>query len=182
MNKQYYVQGDKPNCEPYHYTECGLDNIYLRSGFEFSEFEGEQYVSISNIEGLHKRIALDIVCQRKVIAGAEIRFLRSEAELTQAALAEYLRVTDQQVANCEKGKSNLTGGADVALRFFFLSRDLLQPEGNEIIADFFEHLREMARKDAAQSDNLLFEFEDEAKVWAGHPGMIAQVSDSTMRC
>ena len=47
--------------EQHHYTECGLDNIYLINGFEAREYEGETFYSVRDIERLYKAIALDPV-------------------------------------------------------------------------------------------------------------------------
>jgi putative transcriptional regulator len=81
--------------ERYHYTECGLSNIFLSSGFEVIEYEGEQAYSIHDAEGLHKAIGENILNKTTLLSGKEIRFLREECELSQKDLASILGVSDQ---------------------------------------------------------------------------------------
>lgn len=45
----------------YHYTESGLQNVYLVNGFTVETFDGEEYTSIDDMNGLHKTIAAAII-------------------------------------------------------------------------------------------------------------------------
>jgi transcriptional regulator with XRE-family HTH domain len=56
------------------------------------------------------------------MTGAEFRFLRKQLQMGQAGLAKYLSVTDQTIANYEKGKSGKDGfgPADAFMRAFYL--------------------------------------------------------------
>jgi hypothetical protein len=40
----------------YHYTECGLKNVWLTNGYQVCEFDGEKAVSITDAEQLHEVI------------------------------------------------------------------------------------------------------------------------------
>lgn len=111
-----FAHVEAPIREPFHYTACGLDNIYLTSGYQLREVAGETYVSVRDVEDLHQAIALALVCKRKILAGAEIRFIRKYLDLTQRGLSELLVVSDQMVARYEKGQTVLTGPADGILR------------------------------------------------------------------
>ena len=42
--------------EMYHYTESGLDNVYLVNGFEFIPSPSGKSVVIQDIDGLHNAI------------------------------------------------------------------------------------------------------------------------------
>ena len=160
--------------KPYHYTECGLDNIYLRNGFKFTERGGKQYVSVSNARSLLRRIGLDIISTRLIIGPQELKFLRRNAEMTQKQVADRLRMTEQQVANLEKGKSVIKSGTDVALRvMFLLEAEFLQPEGQEIAQRLFRVIEQLDQADPAGADNLLFDFKEEAREWAGRPMVAA---------
>jgi DNA-binding transcriptional regulator YiaG len=105
-----------PCREPFHYTACGLDNVYLVSGYQERAVGGETYVSIRDLEDLHETIALALVHRRKVLTGPEVRFIRKYLDLTQRGLAELLVVSDQMVARYEKGLNVLSGPADGILR------------------------------------------------------------------
>src|SRR5260370_24035855 len=105
-----FVHGRRDHAAtPYHYKECGLDNIYLMNGFSIEEVDGENYVSIENVDALWKVIGLNLVTKQKTFSPSEIRFLRGQMDLTQAELASYLRVDDQTVARWEKSKCSLPG-------------------------------------------------------------------------
>jgi len=54
------------------------------------------------------------------LTGAEMRFLRKRMGATQSDLGAELWVSEQTVANYEKGKTD-AGPADRALRFLFLA-------------------------------------------------------------
>jgi len=100
----------------YHYDDCGLDNIYLKGGVFVSAVDGEECFSITDLEGLHKVIALNLVKQQSPLSNKEFRFLRIELDLTQKELAEKFGCDVQTIANYEKGKSAIPKLEDLALR------------------------------------------------------------------
>ena len=79
----------------YHYTECGLSNIYLENGFQYIETSRGQAVSIKDASGLHRAIGLFLVTTKKDLIGEEIRFLRNEMLMSQHTLANLLGVSEQ---------------------------------------------------------------------------------------
>jgi putative transcriptional regulator len=89
----------------HHYTECGLDNIYLVNGFRIVQTPRGKSVAIRDVEGLHRAIGLMLVREKKDLDGKEFRFLRHEMNMTQLDLAAILRVDVQSVARWEKGKN-----------------------------------------------------------------------------
>jgi DNA-binding transcriptional regulator YiaG len=102
--------------EPIHYTACGLENVYLASGYQERVVDGETYLSVTDVEDLHEAIAVALTRQRKVLSGPEIRFIRKYLDLTQRGLGELLAVSDQSVARYEKGQTPLDGPGDGLLR------------------------------------------------------------------
>jgi hypothetical protein len=92
--------------EPYHYTECGLDNVWLVNGVTRKKFGKRGYaVMVHDQKGLWASIARDIVHQDSRIVGQEFRFLRSMLDLTQTDLGKRLGYTDgQRVASWEKAR------------------------------------------------------------------------------
>jgi DNA-binding transcriptional regulator YiaG len=106
----------------YHYTECGLDNIFLVNGFESMDFEGETVYSVHNTAGLHKAIGENILNKTSLLAGAEIRFLRKEIEMGQKDLAGVLGVKDQSVANYEKNVHKQSQAVDIIIRMQYASK------------------------------------------------------------
>ena len=102
----------------YHYTESGLDNVYLVSGFKFAD--GGKTVAIHDIDGLQRAIGLALVGQRHRLTGEEFRFIRSELLLSQAALAKVLRVKELTIGRWERGKSEIPVSAEAVVRMMFL--------------------------------------------------------------
>lgn len=112
--------GEAVRSEPYEYVESGLKGIFLHSGFEIEEFDGEEFVSIDDLEGLHHCIGEHLALNRKELAPEEIRFLRKTMNLTQSELARAMGQSSQQVARWEKGHCAIPGPADRLLRLMFL--------------------------------------------------------------
>jgi putative transcriptional regulator len=106
--------------KPYHYTECGLDDVWLRGGFEEVTTEHGTGVAIMHDEELHNAIGRHLATSKKVLSGKELRFLRKEMDLTQAALGKMVGLSDQQVARWEKGQCNIPSAADHLLRVLYL--------------------------------------------------------------
>ena len=71
--REFYRTGEMLSDEPLRYTASGLDNIYLANGFarEVDE-DGDSFISITDIDGLHRAIATHIVLHRKAPIGKEL--------------------------------------------------------------------------------------------------------------
>ena len=141
--------GDSAICEPLQYTWCGLDDVFLLSGYERVPGEDGEDIIIQDIDGLHKAIGLTMVSQKKVLNGRDIRFLRKQMDLTQNELGYLMGTTDQTVARWEKGECEIPGPADMLLRFVYLSH--IKHKVN--MREFIEDLRQ---RDAPMSDKMLF--------------------------
>ncbi len=100
----------------YHYTECGLDNVFIEGAVEFGDDAGEESVTIPAIGQLHMVIAEGIVTHPAKMTGQELRFLRTEMGLTQAQLAEILRVTLLTVSRWERNETSVNDIAEMLLR------------------------------------------------------------------
>lgn len=103
----------------YHYTECGLDNIYLVNGFEETETQHGSAVSITDIDSLHQAIGEFLCSQNGALTGKEIRFLRREMLMSQRILAQLFDVQDRTVSRWETGETAMTKSADTLLRLLY---------------------------------------------------------------
>jgi len=100
----------------YHYTECGLDYVYLLGGYELSDGQ----VAINNIDGLHQAIGRFIITNRKNLSGKEVRFLRIEMGMSQDTLAKLLDVSEQTIHRWESGKtSDVPKPAEALVRLLY---------------------------------------------------------------
>jgi DNA-binding transcriptional regulator YiaG len=86
----------------HHYTESGLDNVYLLDGYTVHKTPYGKGVSIQNTAALHKAIGKWLMVQPRPFDGAELRFIRTEMELTQRALAGIIGTQEQTLRLWEK--------------------------------------------------------------------------------
>jgi putative transcriptional regulator len=141
--------GEMASQTPYHYTMSGLDDVYLTSGYDTVDEDGEEGIVIHDLDGLHAAIGLFLAESKKALNGKEIRFLRHEMDLTQAHLGELLSVSDQTVARWEKGETTVDGPAELLLRAFYLGH----ANENVDIRKLAEDLRAI---DAPASEKQIF--------------------------
>ena len=142
----------------YHYTECGLSNIYLINGYKLVETSQGNAVSINDIDGLHKAIGMFLVHSKKDFYGDEIRFLRHEMLISQATLADLLGVSEQTVRRWENNKINIPKPSESLLRLLYLEKI------NNRHGKISKILSEIANLED-QINNKKMLFEDTSKGW-----------------
>ena len=119
--EMHFKYGDSAKSDaPYHYTESGLDNVWLVSGVDYEEYDGEVYTRIHDMDLLHRAISYRLTKQAASLEGKEIRFLRKELNVTQAELAKLLGLKSLTVARWEKNEVRIPRAADLLLRAFTL--------------------------------------------------------------
>ena len=123
----------------YHYTESGLDSVYLINGYEIVETPECRSIVIQNLDGLHQAIGRILATEKKRLSGKEVRFLRTEMLLSQSVLARLLQVDEQTVARWEKDRSKISGPADATLRLLYLEHI----GGNEKISDLLKDIADL---------------------------------------
>ncbi|SOC02161.1 helix-turn-helix domain-containing protein [Rhodobacter maris] len=123
--------------EKYHYTECGLDTVYLLNGFEVTETPYGRGVSIHDVDGLHRAIGLQLSEQSAPLSGREFRFIRHELDLSQKALAVLIGVDEQSIARWEKDKTKIPAPAQRLVGAYY--RDKVNDEETGL-ADALERL------------------------------------------
>ncbi|MNZ83550.1 hypothetical protein D3C78_1022810 [compost metagenome] len=120
----------------YEYKACGLEGIFLKNGYLVEQTPYGETVSIVDLEGLHRAIAQDIVRQPRPMTGHQFRFLRKEQDMVQEEVAALFRVDVQTIANWEKrGKNEIPGPADIAMRAFYTTYLDMQFQRVAIAAD-----------------------------------------------
>lgn len=155
----FYRCGEDLKPLPYEYKECGLPNIFLHNGYEVKEREGDCFVSIIDMEGLHRTIGEHIICNRKELSPAEIRFLRKAMNMTQAELGRDMGQSSQQVARWEKGVSAIPGPADRLLRIIFQVRMM----DDEELEAFIRELSSIEEMDERPEQPIVFHHD--AETW-----------------
>ena len=148
----------------YHYTECGLDNIYLVNGFKITKTKsGDKEIFIHDIHGLHKAIGMILISKRGLLSGKEIKFIRSTLDLSQTTLAKILGCSYQTVLLWEKEKVVISKTADHLLRAIFFS--YLDIEGGRAIYDKINEISDLDANTAEVENARKIELEEISDVW-----------------
>lgn len=100
----------------YEYKECGLDNIILAGLDVRIDDDGDECITIPNVNALHKVIAGEIIRLRKGMNGKQLRFLRTLMGKTQAELADEIHKDRQAIARWEKGECPIDPNAETVIR------------------------------------------------------------------
>ena len=103
----------------YHYKESGLRNVWLADGYEIVHTPHGKGISFDDIDALHAAIGRMICSHSPRLSGPEVRFLRGEMALSQAALARLLGNNAQSVALWEKSRVKVPKWADRLLRALY---------------------------------------------------------------
>ena len=86
----------------YHYTECGLDNVWLANGYAKKKTAYGVAVSVSKADELHKVLAAELINKPARLTGKEFRYLRVMLKLSQGAVAKVQGVSEQNVSLWER--------------------------------------------------------------------------------
>lgn len=130
----------------YHYTECGLPNVYLKNGFTIEHIDGEDYTSIDDMNNLHVAIAQTIADSHTALRPAQFKFLRIELNLSQKMLGHRFGVSEQTIARYEKGQSDIPRTTDAALRSLFMEK----LEKTNSVSYFLDLLSDVEAQQAAK--------------------------------
>jgi DNA-binding transcriptional regulator YiaG len=120
----------------YHYTESGLDTVWLENGFKIETHPNYgDLISIMNPRGLHECIGRWVVSQPRTLNGAEFRFLRTELDMAQKTLADVLGTNEQSIAKWEKARTKAVANkaAERLLRLAYVNYLDGKPEFSTII-------------------------------------------------
>ena len=107
----------------HHYTESGLDHVWLRDGFVAQDFGAYgRAVAVEDERVLWRVLGRAIARQDRRMTGQELRFLRSVLDWTQTDLGARLGYADHQmVARWERNRHAVVPlHADVVLRACYL--------------------------------------------------------------
>lgn len=86
----------------YHYTECGLDNVWLENGYTSKDTPYGPATAVTDVDGLHRAIALILIEKAGKLTGKELRFMRTQLGLSQGGMAKLIGVTEQSFSLWER--------------------------------------------------------------------------------
>lgn len=144
----------------YHYTESGLDNVYLNGGYNELEIDGEIAVSIHDLAGLHKVIGQNVIRKSPMLTANEIRFLRKEMDLTQSSFAALISVSEATIRGWESGRTAVPGPEDKLIRGVYVEHF----DGKNGLSQIIEDIARLNREIAEHERRINFE-ENADGIW-----------------
>jgi len=100
----------------YHYTECGLQNVYIHGMSPIIDDDGDEVIEVRSVNKLHAEISRGIVQHQKGISGPELRFLRTRIGLTQDELAKLVHRDKQTVGRWERSENEIDSTSETVIR------------------------------------------------------------------
>jgi len=116
-----------PNCnsetvcikDKHHYTECGLNYVFLE-GVDVCECTcGEKFVIIPAMPQLNSLIGFSLIKKKALLNGQEIRFLRKNMGLTATKLSKIIGVDNATVSRWENGNQTITKPHDRLVKLVY---------------------------------------------------------------
>lgn len=148
----------------YHYTLCGLDNVYIKNADFEEESPDGPILRIPGLRLLHTIIALAILIRNNPISNVDLKFLRTEFGLTERDWSQSLPQNSHLFADWELGRVQIPLQAEADIRDLFLNlirdrSDHFQKYGVDIstmlyraaciVKDLTERMRRTIDKDSA---------------------------------
>lgn len=124
----------------YHYTECGLDNVWLENGFVRKKTAYGMATAIDDAESLHKVLAIELTRKKGLITGKELRFMRIALGLSQEGLSKCVGTSDQSVSLWER-TGKVPKYADSLLRLLVSEKF----KGNSKVTDVIDRINTVER-------------------------------------
>lgn len=138
----------------FHYTQCGLDDVWLANGFHLEKTDYDDGFRIDHADELHQRIAVSIINDKRPLRGQEVRFLRVAMNLSQESLAKALGVDRATVLRWERSREKALGVMqDIAVRTTYASR----ADGDEFLIGVIKELQEADEAEHGDAYRAVFE-------------------------
>ena len=112
---------NKP-ADRYHYTECGLDDVFIADLPVVIDHHEEETIAIPYINDLHRAIARLIVESPTTMTGKRLRFLRTEMGLTMAELGRIVHKDHQTIGRWERSENPIDANAEAVLRLIAIEK------------------------------------------------------------
>lgn len=133
----------------FHYSSCGLDNVFLVNLPHEIDRGGDPTITIPNIHMLHWVLQFEVARKEGTLNGKEIRFLRVGLDLTQSQLARLVHKDGQTVGRWERGETQIDGASETLFRAYALEQ-LFRHTGIDLPRPSIRELTELvAHEDTA---------------------------------
>jgi transcriptional regulator with XRE-family HTH domain len=141
---------------PFHFTDSGLDNVYLVGIKYFTHPDGRVVAEIPALKQLMRLIARDLVLSKSDLTGSEVRFLRKRLGKKATEYCKYLGLEPETLSRIENGKQPISSATAKLAR---LSYAILSEE-----TDLVDHaktiLQSMLEQFKPAKEKLVLEIHD----------------------
>lgn len=138
----------------FHYTQCGLDDVWLANGYHPEETEYGDGFRIDHADELHQTIAMSIINDKRPLRGQEVRFLRMAMNLSQESMAKALGVDRATVMRWERARDKALGVMqDIAVRTTYAAR----ASGDEFLIGVIRELQDADEAAHGEAYRAVFE-------------------------
>ncbi len=125
--------------ENYHYTECGLDNVYVE-GIEKISDDGERIITILCYKELHHLIAISCLSEGALI-GSELKFIRTLLGLNPQQFSHEIGIDKDQLIKLESAREEpilvevyvATASLYAKSKSIDIATDLIKPKSELLI-------------------------------------------------
>lgn len=124
----------------YHYTECGLDNVWLENGYTVKKTAYGKATSVDDAIGLQQVLTIELTQKKGRVTGKELRFMRTALGMSQEGLGKCVGATEQSVSLWER-TGKVPQYADSILRL--LASEKLN--GNSKVTEVIERINTVER-------------------------------------
>lgn len=135
--------------EKWHYTESGLDNIFLEGVDVFRcSVCGEEIVSIPSMPKLNTVIGCILILKQSPLNGKEIRYLRKNMGYSAKKFAAALAIDKSTLSRWEHGVRPPSSSLDRAIRLLYsVTKGLDQEQNKRLVDDTFASIDSEVKND-----------------------------------
>ena len=119
MTQQNLTEHLATDQQPFHFTDCGLDNVYLVGVKYFTHPDGRIVAEIPALKQLMCVIARDLVLSRSDLSGSEVRFLRKRLGKKATEYSRLLGLEPETLSRIENGKQPITSATQKLARLSY---------------------------------------------------------------
>ncbi|MES2390827.1 MAG: hypothetical protein V4555_04240 [Acidobacteriota bacterium] len=124
--------------QPFHFTDSGLENVYLVGVRYFTAEDGRVVAEIPAVNRLMRLIAKELVFSPSSLGGAEIRFLRKRLGMKTSDYCKVLRIDVATLSRIENDKQAASNQLDSLIRmsYLLLCKDAALETQTEALKEF----------------------------------------------
>jgi transcriptional regulator with XRE-family HTH domain len=119
MTQQNLTEHLATDQQPFHFTDCGLDNVYLVGVKYFTHPDGRIVAEIPALKQLMCVIARDLVLSRSDLSGSEVRFLRKRLGKKATEYSRLLGLEPETLSRIENGKQPISSATQKLARLSY---------------------------------------------------------------